>query len=144
MSLRIKAFADLGESVTLRWLRGLRQDERGDWWIEAALQGQDSKAAHNVSLAFGHAPLLAPGRVFHQGKPAAVSDFSAVRSVEIASLRRPAQVSLADVPPSVFSDGKRRNSDQPLLLYATPQLDLYVPPLERWSAACFCMTSSTP
>ncbi len=130
MKMRIKAFADLGESVTLRWLRGLRKGADGDWEVEAHLEGHRSREPHVRPVPFGLTPILTPGRVFHDGRPAMVAEIGRIERVEIASLRDCKTVTLSDVPKDVFPDGKRRNSAQPLLLYATPQMDLYIPPLE--------------
>lgn len=130
MKMRIKAFADLGESVTLLWLRGLRRGEQGDWEVEAHLEGHRSRQRHRLHVPFGLTPLLTLGRAFHSGEPAMVAEIGRIERVEIASLRDCKKVTLSDVPEDVFPDGKRRNSAQPLLLYATPRLDLYIPPLE--------------
>lgn len=129
-TFRIEEFARIKEPATLLWLRNLRQDTNGDWRITAVLRGVATREPHPVELPFGLMPGLIPGTVFNQGRPGATPDIGQLDVATVPSLRHYELVSLRDVPASVFPTGQRWNQDQKLYRYRTPDMDLYVPPIE--------------
>ncbi len=130
-NLSIAAFADLGESVTLLWLRGLDRDANGDWYISAVLRELGTGRLYPpIPVPFGLMPYLRPGHVFHEGRLGATPDMGELASATIPALRQFEFVPLRAVPPAVFPRRRVWDSDQVLYLYRTPELDLYVPPVE--------------
>lgn len=129
-AFRIEEFTKISEPATLLWLRSLRQEANGDWRITAVLRGIETKNRYPIELPFGLMPALIPGTVFNKGRPGATPDIGQLEFATVPSLRHYELVSLRDVPASVFPTGQSWNWDQKLYLYRTPEMDLYVPPIE--------------
>lgn len=129
--VRITPFAVTDEPVALVWLHDLHLDRNGDWALIAVLRGLRGGGLFRAEVPFGMVPLLAPGRVYTDGiRSEAAARIGEVGRAFIASLRDAETARLSEVPPELFPDGRPRGSDQKLLLYRTPGLDLYIPPLE--------------
>lgn len=128
--LRIDAFAQCGEIVELLWLRGLAQDPNGNWTVTAFVREWETKRLSRLQVPLGLVPLLAPGQVYLDGELGHVPAMGQTAQCMIPSLRQFEMATLADVPPSVFTDGRPRTSRQELLLYRTAGLDVFIPPLE--------------
>lgn len=129
-AFRITAFAVADEPVILMWLHKLHLDRNDDWALTAVLRGQRSGRKIRAEIPFGMAPVLSPGRVYNDGVRSETMQIGELRAAVITSLQDAEAVPLSAAPPALFSDGRRRDSDQKLLLCRTPGLDIYIPPLE--------------
>lgn len=127
---RIQALARLGEPVELLWLKGVSRDSGGNWSVQAVVELMETRRRKVVPLPFGLMPILAPGRCFIKGRPSELARRGTVSEAIIPDLRDFDEVTLADVPSSVFPDGQPRRGTQLIYRYRTPALDLFVPPLE--------------
>lgn len=128
--LRINAFAELSEPVVLLWVKGIERRATGDWYVTATLRGLNTKTAYSTSVPFGLMPCMIPGRVFNDGRMSIRPEIGQVDHATITALRQFEDVTLGDVPASVFPQGRKWKSDQPLFLHHTPEMDIYVPPAE--------------
>lgn len=129
-SPRFAPFDVLDEPVALVWIRNLNRDRVGDWSLTCALRGIESGDMRFAKVPFGMAPTLALGRVYIDGVLAETTQIGELGQVFISALQDAEYVTLSEVPADIFSDKRPRTSNQKLLLYRTPELDLYIPPLE--------------
>lgn len=129
-AFRVTAFTVADERVTLMWLHELHRDRNDDWALTAVLRGENSGKVIRTEVPFGMAPVLTPGRVYIDGIRSETEQIGELGEAVITSLQDAEVVSLSAVPPTLFSDGRRRNSDQKLLLCRAPGLDVFIPPLE--------------
>lgn len=129
-SPRFAPFAVLNEPVALVWIRDLHRDQHGDWALTCALRGIETREIRIAKVPFGMAPTLALGRVYIDGVLAETTQVGELGQASIGALQDAEYVTLSDVPADIFSDKKPRTSNQKLLLCQTPELDLYIPPLE--------------
>ncbi len=129
-SPRFAPFAVLDEPVALVWVRDLDRDQHGDWALTCALRGIETREMRFAKVPFGMAPTLALGRVYIDGVLAETTQVGELGQASVGALQDAEYVTLGDVPADIFSNKKRRISNQKLLLCRTPELDLYIPPLE--------------
>lgn len=117
------------EDVELYWLAGLCE-EKNAWFVRAVMRSVKSNRYSMVLLPIGLSPLLSLGHVFAQGEMLSLPARGVLGSATVMDVSDYEEITSADIPPALYSFGRREVGIQRLFRYRTAQGDILIPAME--------------
>ncbi|MBF5096018.1 hypothetical protein F1643_18170 [Azospirillum sp. INR13] len=112
------------------WLAGFRKTLDHKWQTLAVTSDIDAGTLRKWWLPMGLLPLLAPGYAFIRGCRSTVPRRGRAMPLQIDDVGAGEEVTSAEIPPELYSFGKRKRGVQRLLRYCQGGMDILVPTIE--------------